>query len=293
MKTIRIKKNARSLCGAVFPLACLGLLWLGGCSKSQDLESLKAEAFSQIGAGNNEQAKENLQKALKLKPSDKDVLLYLGIANAALENHDTAISYFRKVIKLYGPEEETAKKMAQSAVAIDDWDSAIEGLEYLSKSGIERSTLFDQFYELYMNAGYYQAASNVLDSMIKLTPDRKKLYLHSSTAKGLLGEFGKAEMILQEAIRRFGPSVEAYSNMGILKMRQSQYKKAEIFFRKSYALDSTRDDVLLNLGNCLSSFESRKKKHEALGYYRRISQDMVDRLRLDTVLAKLEFELQE
>ncbi len=272
-------------------LVALALIVSIGCSKKQDLTSLKAEAMAQIGSGEYAPAREGLQKALKLKPTDKDILLYLGIANAALQNHDTAISYFRKTILLHGAEKETAERMILSALEVNDWDAALEGLEYVAKSGVERSELFDQFYELYMNAGYYLAASNVLDTMIKLTPDRKKLYLHSATAKGLLGEYAKAQMILQEAIRRFGPSVEAYSNMGIIKMRQDQIKKAEIFFRKAYAIDTTRDDALLNLGNCLSSFKSHEKKREALAYYKRISQDMFDKLRLDTVLAKLEVEL--
>ncbi len=275
------------------PIFFGALILLGACSKTQDFASLKAEAMAQVGAGEYGSARENLQKALKFKPADKDVLLYLGITNQELEQYDTAVSYFRKVTKLYGPEEETGKKMAESAASIGDWDSALEGLETIAKSGIERSQLFDRFYEFYMNAGYYQAGSNVLDTMIKLTPERKKLYLRSATAKGMLGEYGKAEMILQEALRRFGPSVEAYSNMGILKMQQDQDKKGEIFFRKALALDSTRDDVLLNLGNCLSSFDSKAKKREALVYYNRISKEMFEGIRLDTVVSKLELELED
>jgi tetratricopeptide (TPR) repeat protein len=291
--TWRMTTSNISISNSIIPVLCGVLILLGSCSKTEDFKSLKAEAMAQVGAGEYSKAREGLQKALKFKPTDKDVLLYLGIANQALEQFDTAVSYFRKVTKLYGPEEETSRRMVASSVALGDWEKAIEGLENVAKSGVERSDLFPQFYELYMNAGFYQAGSNVLDSMIKLTPERKKLYLRSATAKGLLGEYGKAEMILQEAIRRFGPSVEAYSNMGVLKMQQDQHKKGEIFFRKAYKIDTTRDDALLNLGNCLSSFDSKDKKREALGYYNRISKDIFDGMRLDTVVAKLELELQD
>ena len=66
MKTNKLSHN-RSILGPMAPILIAALVLLGACSKTQDFESLKANAMAQVGAGEYNKAREDLQKALKLK----------------------------------------------------------------------------------------------------------------------------------------------------------------------------------------------------------------------------------
>ncbi|MFQ5607536.1 MAG: tetratricopeptide repeat protein, partial [Candidatus Zixiibacteriota bacterium] len=96
----------------------------------------------------------------------------------------------------------------------------------------------------------------------------------------------------QEALRRFDPTQETYSNMGLLYARQKKYEKAELFFRKALEINPQNEGVWVNLGHTLSEMSSPDKKREAISAYQSVTQEMYDRLRLDTIVTRLEYELQ-
>lgn len=257
----------------------------------RDFADLLTQARERIGAGEYRDALQSLQAALKQQPSDREALFFSGVCYQELNIPDTAASFYRKALRLHGPELETARRLTDVAVQFQDWSVALEGLREMVKAGEEYETLMPRFYEVYMSGGYYAGASATLDSMIKLNPEDSRLYLRSADTKSLLGEFDRAEMILQEALRRFGPNMETYSNMGVLYARQQKYDKAEMFFRKALELNDQNDGAWLNLANCLSESSDPKKRREAIAAYRRVSSTMFDQLRLDTLVARLEHEL--
>lgn len=267
---------------------------LGGCSsKTDDLETLRAKAKAAIGARDYQTALDNLLLARNLAPTDEEILYFLGLSFASAGEPDSAISCLRTALKLHQPTVETSRALADIALQVENWDVALEGFDYLVKAGVSRDSLWDEIYSVHMRAGYYQAAANVLDSLIKLFPDRGEYYLRLGSVRGNLEEYESAEMILQELIRRFGPTLEAYSNIGVLYMRQSNYERAEIFFRKGLHLDTSQVGGWINLGNCLSMSDKPQKMREALRCYSRVTPEVFERMRLDTVVSRLQYQLGE
>ncbi|HSH00829.1 MAG TPA: tetratricopeptide repeat protein, partial [candidate division Zixibacteria bacterium] len=277
---------------ALTALALAALILSGACSGGKrDFADLLSAARQDIGAGEYRAALQTLESALKQQPSDREALFFSGVCYQELNIPDTASSFYRKALRLHGSDLETARRLTDVAAQNQDWSVALEGLREMVKAGEKYETLMPRFYEIYMSGGYYAGASATLDSMIKLNPEDSRLYLRSADTKGLLGEFDRAEMILQEALRRFGPNMETYSNMGVLYTRQQKYDKAEMFFRKALELNDRNDGAWLNLANCLSVSSDPQKRREAIAAYRRVSSKIYDQLRLDTLVARLEYEL--
>lgn len=276
-----------------FTLLCaLFFALFGGCSSNgDDFVSLKAKGLEHIGAGDYEKAEERLQLALKKQPSDRETLFFLGVAQNNLGKDSLAISNFRKVIKLYGPDGETARNLILASLAGEDWDSGLEGLYALVESGEPMSNLYLEFYDMYFRSGRLLNASRMMDSLIKQEPERADYYLKAANLKGKIEMYDEAEMQLQEALRRFGPTVEIYSNLGVLQMHQENFGRAEQLFRKGVELAPTNDGALMNLANCLSLSNDPAKQQEAVATYRRMSQERFDAMRLDTIVSRLEFEL--
>ena len=284
----------RSMTAPIAVFAALSALLLAGCSGGkQDFGELKSKAMMDVGAGQYRNALESLRLALKQQPSDREALLYSGVCYQELKIPDSAISFYRKVLRLYGSDLETARRLSNVATQAQNWDVALEGLREMIKAGEKYETLMPRFYEVSMSAGYYAVASAILASMIKLSPADSSLYLRSADVKGMIGDFDRAEMILQEALRRFGPNISVYSNMGVLYAREKKYDKAETYFRKALAIDNQNEGVWINLGNCLSVSENPDKRREAVSAYRHVSQQTYDQMRLDTIVSRLEYELSD
>ncbi|MFQ5607343.1 MAG: tetratricopeptide repeat protein [Candidatus Zixiibacteriota bacterium] len=276
--------------------AVVALFWLAlGCAgcgeKEKGFAEFKAEGLAFVGSGNDEQALVSLRRATLLKPADRETLYFLGIVHGNLNQLDSSVSYLRRVIKLYGPDEETCRNLYTVASAAEMWDEAIEALNQLVELGVPRRDLYDRLYDAFMGASYYVAAGAIVDTLLRLYPERGELYLRSANISGLLGDYAKGEMAAQEALRRFGPSVEAYGNLGVLYTRQGKSGKAILFFRKALALDSAREASWINLGNALSNSSRRKEKREAIAAFQRVNPLLSHQLRLDTIVTRLQAEL--
>jgi len=259
--------------------------------KEKGFEDIRAEGLAFVGSGEDQKALERLIEALLLSPADRQTLYFLGIVYGNLGEVDSSVSYLRKVVKLYGPDLETCRNLYTVAIAAERWEDALESLRQLEQAGASHSGLLDRYYEAYMGAHYYAPAADILDTLIRKNPERGELYLRSANVNGLLGNYAKGAMAAQEALRRFGPSVEAYGNLGVLYTRQKNIVKAELFFRKALALDSARDASWLNLGNLLSTKSDAASKREAIDVLGRLNPLLSHQLRLDTVLARLRAEL--
>ncbi len=271
--------------------ACLNNFQLSCGPKEKSFEDIRAEGLAYVGSGEDTKALEILSQALLLNPADRQTLYFLGIVYGNLGEMDSSVSYLRKVVKLYGVDEETCRNLYTVAIAAERWHEALEALRQLEETGVARTELLERYYEAYMGARLYAPVADIIDTLIQLYPERGELYLRSANVNGLLGNFAKGEMAAQEALRRFGPSVEAYGNLGVLHTRQKNYNKAELFFRKALALDSARDESWLNLGNLLSTRSDASSKREAIAVLGHVNTLLAHQVRLDTVLTRLRAEL--
>lgn len=271
----------------------LSLISLVSCSsKKADFESHKKSGLKSVVSKEYQKAIASLRKALKLKPSDRESMYFIAVSYEKLGELDSAISYTRKVIALHKPDDETCRMLGRLAAAAKEWDYALEALNGLIEAKVyTRDELFGEFFQVYVSAGLLFQASTVSDTLIKLYPDSSDLYVRSSNVKGQLEEYDKAILILEEAIRRFGPSSNVYTNLGAIHSRQRNHPRAEIFYRRALELDSSNVGAWMNLGHALSKQKLSGKKREAIACYNRVNPELFFAARLDTIIARLENEI--
>lgn len=292
-KKIKERRTNRIAMG-VF-CVCLALLSVISCSsKKADFESHKKNGLELVVSKDYPKAIASLRKALKLKPSDRESMYFIAVSYEKLGELDSAISYTRKIIALHKPDDEICRMLGRLAIAAEKWDYALDALNGLIKAGVStRDELFGEFFQIYAAAGLLVQASTVSDTLIKLYPDSSDLYVRSANVKGMLEEYDKAILILEEAIRRFGPSSNVYTNLGTIHSRQNNQSRAEIFYRRALELDSSNGGAWMNLGHSLSSQKLSGKKREAIECYNRVNPDLFFAARLDTIIARLKNEVGE
>lgn len=289
-KITKSASNRIALGSFCFVLALIGL---ASCSsKKADFESHKKSGLKSVISKEYPQAIASLKNALKLKPSDREAMYFIAVSFENMGELDSAISYTRKIIALHKPDEENCLMLGRLATAAKEWDYAIDALNGLIMAGVNTpDELFDEFFQVYMAAGLLVQASSVSDTLIKLYPDSSGLYVRSANVKGLLGEYDKAILILEEAIRRFGPSTNVYTNLGAIHSSQRNHQRAEIFYRRALELDSSNSGAWMNLGHSLSIQKLSGKKREAIECYNRVNPELFFTTRLDTIISRLENEV--
>ena len=271
----------------------LFLIGIVSCSSSKtDFESHKKTGLKSVVSKQYKKAIASLQKALKQKPTDQESMFFIAVSYEKLGELDSAISYTRKIIALHKPNEEICRMLGRLATAAEKWDYAIDALDGLIMAKVyTRDELFGEFFQVYVSAGLLVQASSVSDTLIKLYPDSSDLYVRSANVKGQLEEYDKAILILEEAIRRFGASSNVYTNLGAIHSRQRNHPRAEIFYRRALELDSSNVGAWMNLGHALSEQKLSGKKREAIACYNRVNPELFFATRLDTIITRLENEI--
>ena len=121
-----------------------------------------------------EKARQDLEKALELDPSRKDVYQYLGELELALGNKEKALEYLNKTSK--EKDEKFYFTMAQALYNTGKYEEALENIN----KAIELNKNFPKAYELKSDIlkamGRYEEALDAIEVATKLQPTDSKLF---------------------------------------------------------------------------------------------------------------------
>lgn len=269
-----------------------GLFLTFGCGdKTADAGKLTMEGHRALENGELNQAVNLFKKALLEKPSDRDLLYYLGVSFKRLDLPDSAYSYFRRAKILYVHDREINREIIDMAPMYGDYDDAINAIAVMVLIGDNEKMYWPRLAELhYRNQDMYMAAK-YCRLIIADDPESKDYYLYLSRSLSQLGKIGESNDVLFDALDKFGPSSEAYANIAVNYISMNNAPKAEEFFRKSLAVNPSSVPTWINLANVLTEQNDRTKKEEALGIYRQYYEQTPPAYKLDSIIPALETEL--
>jgi len=273
-------------------ITILGCLILFGCSnKPSDIEGWRKAGQDAFLAGKYREAREALSEGLALKPSDQNMLYYMGLAFEREYVYDSALFYLNKVNILYPNQREIVQEIYEVAPKVESWDDAVNAIRSLVRNGDPEEKYWEELVDYHDRRGYTSLSYYYAQRLHAREPDNLEWYIRTSSAAITLDSLDVASAILDSAEQRFGPRIEFTSGRGIILLKKGEFETAEKLFRGLHKEDSTSLYFNLYLGSALAPQASVAKKEEALGIFKSIRDQSSDQPRIDSMITTLRYDL--
>ena len=255
-----------------------------------DADRLFQQGFALLNQGRHEQAKEILEKAIKINPKHFDALHLLGIIAAQVKNHALAISFFDKAVKLNRTNPFFYFNRGNAHIEANQIDNAL--INY--NKSIDLDPLYAEAYfykaialtaknllsealvsinkaiqikpdhaEYLTNRGGILAKLNLFeealisyDMAISLNPNHALAFNNRGNVLKNLNQFEDALKSYDKAIEFQHDYADAYSNRGIVLFILKRFDQALRSYDTSIELKCDSAEAYLNRGNALMEFNS-------------------------------------
>ncbi|MCX6834241.1 MAG: hypothetical protein NTW07_03760, partial [candidate division Zixibacteria bacterium] len=199
----------------IFAALLTGLV-LSGCFGSDSLEGLKKSGYKSLEKKEYAQAREYFLKALDLDARDKDVLVGLAQAYRQDSRYDSAIYYFRRADIMHPKDREILQQIREVAVALGDWQTAIDAIESMVRLGDALEPWHEQLADLWLKKGEQGRAFYHARRAIIYGTDNPMIYLQTANWAAQYDSMSVAFDVLDSAIAKFGPSGQFLVNKALL-----------------------------------------------------------------------------
>jgi len=259
--------------------------------KADDLDTLKQEGTKALADGNFNKAINLFRDALRLRPSDRDILYNLALSYKKFDVPDSALVYFRRARLLYPRDREINKELIELCIAAKEYECALNAVAIMIATGDNEKLYWPMLAELhYRNKDMYMAAK-YYRLILADDPDNSSAYLYLATTLSETSNYAESNQIIEKLIARFGPSADAFANMAANFANMNQLDKAEEFLRKSLAINPDYIPAWINLANLLAADSNVARKKEALDILKRFQSQIPAVYKPDSVISALEAEL--
>jgi len=276
-----------------FTLASLLIgLVLSGCFGSDSLEDLRKSGYKSLEKQEYAQARGYFLKALELDTRDKETLVGLAQAYRKDSRYDSAIYYFKRADIMHPKDREILQQIREVAVALGDWQTAIDAIESMVRLGDALEPWHEQLADLWQKNGEQGRAFYHARRAIAFGTDNPMIYLQTANWAAQYDSMSVAFEVLDSAIAKFGPSGQFLVNKALLLSFLGQHRPAEAILREVVARDDPPIPTMqLDLANVLARQPDRAKKQEALAIYHEIRDLLVMQYPIDSLISAVDAQL--
>ncbi len=236
-------------------------------------------------------ARDYLGTAVSRKPSDRQVLFYLGLSYSRDYLYDSAYYYLQRLNLLYPKDIEANREIYNLAIELKEWEGAMDALSTLIEAGDEPSQYWDELSELNKRVGRYENAFTFKKLLLEKEPENPTRYLELANVAALIDSVDLALDIIERATEKFGERQELLVNKGLYLAVAQRFTESESILRKLVLDDSTFIPARLNLAHTLASQKDIAKKREAYNLYLQLEPIATGNLSIDSMLVVLKDEL--
>ena len=277
---------------AIAALILLLMAVMAGCGgNSGDVEQMKQQGLNALDAGDYSKAINIFREALKAKPSDRDLLYNLGLSYKKFDIYDSAYTYFRRARVLYVRDREINREIAEMAPAFGDFKDAINAIAVMVASGDNEKIYWPRLAELYYRDKDMYMASRYCRLIIDDDPEQKDFYLYLSQALSQMGQFAESNQTIKDALKRFGPSSEAYTSIAFNYLALDSLDTAVAYLRKSVEVNPDNPTNWVKLALVMAEQNDKSAQKEALEILKKYRDQTPPAYKLDSLIPALEARL--
>jgi len=201
-----------------------------------------------LRSGNDEKAKEVLDRALKLSPDSAEALYLLAEARSNEGQDLDALDLLVRVRKLAPRNTDAILLMARLSMKHAFYGDAIPLLEDGLKVDPQRPDLLAALGESYFVSGKVDQALPTFETLLRVDPSSRS-YAFLGVCYRHLGRFEEAGKYLRQGLQLNPRDVPCLFNLGYIASRQGQYELGEKYLRQVLEIDPNYVEALLELGN--------------------------------------------
>ncbi len=260
------------------------------CAKEKTAEEYAALADKSYAAGDYYEARKYLTEAIKLKPTDKNLIIQFSQVYTAQNMFDSAFANLSRADKLYPQDREINRLLHEVSVKTGNWNAALQTQLILAQSGDSLGLYLRRIGEYALKDSSGHVAYYYYGKLVELEPESLSHYLNQAEGGLISGELQNAIEVLKEANKRFGDLPEIFSPLGRLYGVMGNLSDAEKIYRLLVKKDSSPVNQL-QLATVLALQDKRPKKEEAYAMFKKLRLETENFSRVDSILKSLENEL--
>ena len=265
-------------------------LLIVSCGKEKTAEDYAALADKSYSAGDFYEARKYLTEAIKLKPTDKNIIFQLSKVYAAQNMFDSAFASLSRADKLYPGDREINRLLHDMSVKTENWHAAIQTQLVLAQPGDSLEYYFRRIGEYALKDSAGHIAYYYYGQLAAFQPETLSHYLNQAEGGLISGEPQNSIEVLKAANKRFGDLPEILSGLGRLYGVMGNLSDAERTYRLLVKKDSSSVNQL-QLATVLALQDKRAKKEEAYAMFKKLRLTTENFTRVDSILKSLENEL--
>ncbi|MCB2231601.1 tetratricopeptide repeat protein [bacterium] len=268
-----------------FLIVVLTLAVLAGCgSEPTSVEELKKAGIDAFVQGDYATARTYLQRALHKAPSDRDLLYFTGSAFKRDYQYDSALVYLNRAAVLHKGDRDVAKQRLDVAMALEQWEIAQSCIRTLIDTGDPPEKHYLLQSELWRNRDWPINQYVYLQRHLDSHPNDSLNYLEFANVAVAVDSLAVAQRYLDTAIARFGDVPIYRAAKAVLYGAAGEFGRAERILRDLLKKDTASVDIKLNLANMLAEQRNLGKQWEALALYESVKPIVSARYPIDSLI---------
>ena len=254
----------------------------------EDLKKAGQRAFLDK---NYKEARDYLIRALHEKPSDKELLYYVGLAYRRDQMYDSALFYLKRAQLFYPTDRELNQELLEVATGLKNWQISLDAIQGLIGSGEPASKYYAEQADLWGKMNY--PVNGLFFSRKALAQDTTDpaIWMMTANFAAQMDSVDLALSLTDTAIARFGENDRMTANRATFLSLKGKNVEAEKILRDLEKKDSTNTYYRLNLANVLAVQNDKAKKREARSLYLSVKGKIGNDLKLDSLIAKIDSSL--
>jgi len=260
------------------------------CGSDKSPGELLALSRKSFESGNYLEARKYLSQALKLKPTDKELMAEMGKVYAADNMFDSAFAHLSRANKLFPGDREINIMLHDASVYTEHWPDAIQTQILLAQSGDSTADYYRRIGRYALNTRSGHIADFYFEKLIELEPDSLNHYMNQAEGAFIARQTEKSLDVLKSALKRFGDKPILLNQLGRLYGALNDLNESEKYYRVLANVDSSAVNQL-QLATILSQQPQKAKKEEAYALFKKLRTKTSDIGRVDSILQVLEKEL--
>jgi tetratricopeptide (TPR) repeat protein len=200
--------------------------------------------------GHGPDAAASYEAALKLAPSDPELLLKVGIYQLEAGHHAAAIGLFVRALKYAPRDRDTLYYLAQAYHLYGDNELALKTIQECLKVDPNNTSVWQKYGELLCSSGDNQAALHWLLKAQQSDPTLDRIDFDLGVANYRSMDLGQALAYSTKAAQRRPNDFTAQALLAAVDVKLGRWQDAEPIFRSILEVKSDDAPSLLGLGQC-------------------------------------------
>jgi tetratricopeptide (TPR) repeat protein len=200
--------------------------------------------------GRTSQAAVAYEDALKLTPSDGDLLLKLGIYKLAAGQKEEALKLLQHCIRILPGDGDAQYYLAQAYHLNGEDELALRAIRQSAKAEPNNPSVLQKYGELLCSTKDVQAGLEWLLKAQRLDASLPRLNYDIARAHYTLMDLTNAEKFAARAAAASPSDVNAVRLLAEVQLKLSKWREAEDAFQRVRALKADDAELLLGLGHC-------------------------------------------